>query len=292
MESNHYNNLLTPENQVTYAQFHGEGGLWRTVIDPAASPEMLAAIWREHKLKGNQVFYSDRSANFWLSCDYSALKAKVAAHPNASAELLSEIADHCVFWGDAPGGNMALCNAVAGNPNTPLSALLAVYASVHNRDWSYAIHGIIKARLAATPPEGKREFLCGTREVLFMLAGDPGSPSDLLADLVGQYGDVSYPDRSEGVLWNALRNPNCPQELLSLWFEQGGAREHMAIAANPNCPSQLLEAMADSSEERVRCYVMGNANTPQRILRKEAAKMNNGTSWFASNNPAMKGGAV
>jgi hypothetical protein len=87
----------------------------------------------------------------------------------------------------------------------------------------------------------------------------------------------------------AVKNPNCPPEILVEILRRGGKDDRVSCyaASNPNCPPKaLVEILRRGKNDMVSCYAAQNPNCPPEMLVEVLKRgKNNSVSYYAAFNP-------
>lgn len=172
-----------------------------------------------------------------------AATATIAAHPNADAAMLSDMAESAGT--DSPG----ILSALLGNPNTPSEAAFIAAIKLRDiRDTREQKLGVYERRLLrwhpALNPNGP------------MLPEETGEPF--------QQWLQSYRPCLDSFLWTVARSYH-PSTLsrIARWYEWS---RRMAAALNPSAPPNVLRYLSNDGNRFVRAAACARLADPSRPL--------------------------
>ena len=179
----------------------------------------------------------------------TALAREVATNPNASPELLQELAKH---------RDKKIRQNVAANPNTPTQVLIKLGETFPEK----VLENPVFPLLLLENPNFLEEM---PQETLLELLKCPTVPESFLEWAISQ---KNHPYQQA-----VAKNPSTPPAILELMADIGATWILIEIAANPNTPESVLNKLASKKDKKdtpIRQAIAKNPKIPDALVEKLA----------------------
>jgi ABC-type xylose transport system substrate-binding protein len=176
----------------------------------------------------------------------TALARSVATNPNASPELLEELAKN---------RDKKIRQNLAANPNTPTQVLIKLGATFPFE----LLENPVFSLLLLENPNFLEEM---PQETLLELLRCPSVPESFLEWAISQ--------KNSQIEQAVAENPGTPSTILELMADKASSGILRNIGANPNTPESVLEKLADKRDSSIRKAVAKNPKIPDRLVEKLA----------------------
>lgn len=167
-------------------------------------------------------------------------------------ELLDEIKDESKFK-DIP----IVLLTVSDDDDEVLKALeLGMHYYIRKPINPVKLHNLLSAINAAWTSDSDEHFQ-GNNEVLYVLAGNPHTPENVLKRL--------SLCEDERVRAHLAENPSLNEELLTTLTDDKSEKVRMSVACHPSLPIHLLERLAKDASSDVRLEIAESPNLPESV---------------------------